>query len=191
MLGYARLVGTSLLFALLLLVVVAADEQPHNLRQPLTVICVRHAEKVDGSTDAKLSSVGEQRAQELSRVLQDVELAGVHSTDFSRTRATATPTAKAKGLKVTIYDRYKPDVLVEKLLKHGGKHLVIGHSSSIPLLIKRLGGRFGKRIAVASEFDRMYVIQIDGNHRDTILLRYGKSTLLSRKQAESVAPAVR
>ena len=92
-----------------------------------------------------------------------------------------------------MYDRYKPDTLVKKLLDQGGAHLVVGHSSSIPLFIKRLGGNSGKRIDVASEFDRLYVIRIDAAKKaSTLILRYGAQPAIPNgPKVDTAAPAIR
>ena len=61
------------------------------------------------------------------------------------------------------------------MLKAGGKHLVVGHSNSTPDLVKLLGGDPVSPINEASEYDRLYHIQIED---DTIIRssmsRYGQ-----------------
>ena len=58
--NHAKLFGTSIVLMLLLVVAaeqfVVADQLPKGMPEPLTVICIRHAEKVDGSVNAKLSA---------------------------------------------------------------------------------------------------------------------------------------
>ena len=144
-------------------------------RKSLVVFFVRHAEKVDSSRDAQLSKVGRDRAKELARVLKDAELTHVHSTDFARTKATAKPVADHHGLKVELYDRYNATALIQQLRATGGRHLVVGHSSSIPGAIRELGGNPGSRINYTDEFDRLYVVSVDSmGHTNTVLLRYGR-----------------
>lgn len=59
-----------------------------------TVILVRHAEKVqDGSANPDLTKAGELRAIELAYMLRAEAIAGVFSTDYTRTIKTAAPTA--------------------------------------------------------------------------------------------------
>ncbi|MCA9217623.1 MAG: histidine phosphatase family protein [Planctomycetales bacterium] len=139
------------------------------------VFIVRHGEKVDSSDDAALSELGQTRAQELARVLADAEIDYVHSTGYARTKGTAAPLAKVRGLKTQAYDRADAKLLVSKIRKLGGRHLVVGHSSSIRSVIRELGGEPGKPINVEGEYDRLYVITIahDG-HATTTLLRYGE-----------------
>lgn len=70
---------------------------------------------------------------------------------------------------------------------------MVGHSSSIPLFIKRLGGDSGKRIDVASEFDRLYVIRIEAAKKaNTLLLRYGAPIAMPNgRKVDTDAPATR
>ena len=57
------------------------------------IYLVRHAEKIDNSSDAALSSGGRERAILLSKVLSDAQINYIHSTDLQRTRDTVEPLA--------------------------------------------------------------------------------------------------
>ena len=143
-------------------------------KQHLVVFLVRHADKADSSEDAPLSSDGTKRSAELSRVLADSKLQHVHSTDFVRTRATANAVAARHGLKVKVYDRRNILPFVKSMREVGGRHLVVGHSSSLAETIRSLGGGPIDRIDVAAEYDRLYVVTVDSSGTaNTVLLRYG------------------
>ena len=63
---------------------------------------VRHAEKGAGS-DPDLIPEGADRAVDLAELLKANGISEVYSTDFNRTRQTATPTADTFGLAVNLY----------------------------------------------------------------------------------------
>ncbi len=144
---------------------------------PLVVFLVRHAEKATGGRDPALSPAGVTRATHLAGMLRGAGLQYVHSSDYARTRATATPVAEAAGLTVTLYDPHDLPALARGLREKGGRHLIVGHSNTTPALVALLGGDPGAPIDDASEFDRLYIVTIDhAGGANTILLRYGSST---------------
>src|SRR5688572_15149743 len=63
-----------------------------------TVILVRHAEKVDTSSNPDLSPEGYARAKSLAALLRDVTIAAIYTTPYTRTRKTAEPIATALKL---------------------------------------------------------------------------------------------
>ena len=142
--------------------------------EPLLVFLVRHGEKVDQSRDPELSPAGYVRAATLAHSLQNSQIQHVHSTDFIRTRKTAEPTAAIHGLEVEIYDPSDLKSFAEQLLKERGRHLVVGHSNTTPRLVDLLGGESGEEIYEPEEYDRLYLLTIDGRGEvNTVLLRYG------------------
>ena len=138
------------------------------------VFLVRHAERLDDTSDSALSSAGRARAAELVHVLENAEIERVHSSDFIRTRDTAGPVATALGLEVQLYDTADLAALATRLTRDGGRHLVVGHSNTTPPLVELLGGAPGAPIDEAREYDRLYVVTIgDDGVVSTVLLRYG------------------
>ncbi len=139
-----------------------------------TIFITRHAEKADTSRDAKLSKAGLRRAKHLARVLNDAEVQHVHSTNFRRTKATAGPTAKAIGAKLNLYSPRALTDLVAQIRRKKGRHLVVGHTNTVPKTIELLGGDPGFPIDESSEFDRLYIVTLGpGGKTITILMRYG------------------
>ena len=142
--------------------------------EPLMVFLVRHGEKVDQSRDPELSSAGYVRAATLAHSLRNAQLHHVYSSAYIRTMKTAEPTAAIHGLKVEVYDPSDLKSLAEELRQKGGRHLVVGHSNTTPRLVQLLGGEPGSEIHEPDEYDRLYVLTIDGDGIvNTILLRYG------------------
>jgi len=137
------------------------------------VVLVRHAEKVDDSRDPDLSPEGLSRSAQLAVMLEDVGFDHVWSTDYTRTRDTAAPTAQAAALSVELYDPGDLAAIAANLTALGGRHLVVGHSNTTPQLVAALGGDPGSPIDDA-EYDRLYVVNVgsDGT-ATTVLLRFG------------------
>lgn len=143
--------------------------------EPLVAVVVRHAEKADDDPrDPTLTPDGVRRAEALARMVSDLPLRGVWSSDYHRTRNTAAPTARAHGLELRSYDPSgRHDALVASLVASGGHHLVVGHSNTVPALVRALGGDPGPDIA-DSEYDRLYVVtRAPGGSVSTTLLRFG------------------
>jgi len=160
---------------LIILLIGCKSEYGTNTQKPLQVFLVRHAEKIDHSKDPNLSDAGLERALILSRVLQNADIEYVHSSDFLRTRDTATPTAKAHGIKVELYDPENLSILAEKMQRKGGRHLIVGHSGTTPAMVELLGGEPGVKINEESEYDRLYIVTIGKDKTvSSVMLRYGK-----------------
>ncbi len=143
--------------------------------QPLTVFLVRHGEKVDASKDPELSEAGQERATLLAEMLKDAGIEYIHSSDYIRTRNTAAPTAAALGLEVALYNPRDLPALAKKLREIGGRHLVVGHSNTTPVMAELLGGAPGGEINEANEYDRLYIVTRAGDGSvQSMLLRFGR-----------------
>jgi phosphohistidine phosphatase SixA len=144
-----------------------------QIQQNSTVVyLVRHAEKLDDSSDPPLTAAGRVRAELLSELLRDAGLTHIHTTDLERTRDTAAPIAKRLGIEPRIYDASDLEGLAERLRATPGRHLVSGHSNTTPLLVRLLGGE--STDISDPEYDRLYIVTLnpDGT-AGTILIRYG------------------
>ncbi len=168
----------------------AKEGTPQEVESPLLVFLVRHAEKADNSmeTDSRLTEEGILRAVELARTLADAEINFVHSSDFIRTRNTASPLAGQLDLEIELYDTSHLHQLADTIKARGGRHLVVGHSNTTPALVEILGGQPGLPIVEATEYDRLYILTIQNDEVSTVLLRYGKpfSSLPSSISASSL-----
>jgi len=125
-----------------------------------TLYLVRHAEKqLDGSRDPVLTEAGKHRSEELAKWFQGKDIEDVWSSDYRRTRDTATPLLKQAGLALSLYDPRDQSTLVEHLLDRQHNALVIGHSNTIPELARLLC-----ECAITdmdeSEHDRLIVIAV-------------------------------
>ena len=112
-----------------------------------TVFLVRHAEKESGGSDPALAGAGLERARELARVLGDGGIDAVYTSQFKRTRDTASPLAQRLGVTATVVPveaggvEHRARELARRILtEHAGQRvLVIGHSNTLPQLIAALG----------------------------------------------------
>jgi broad specificity phosphatase PhoE len=147
---------------------------------PVFVYVVRHAERADDGLapdrmldDPPLSEAGRARARQLAELLRGVDLTGVHSTDYERTRSTAQPLSAAHGLELEIYDAGDIGALAERLRASPGTHVVVGHSNTGPALVEALGAEPGSPID-ALEYDRVYVVVVlPGGATGSAVFRYG------------------
>ncbi|MFN6964732.1 MAG: SixA phosphatase family protein [Pyrinomonadaceae bacterium] len=114
--------------------------------QNKTILLVRHAEKDTSESvdqnDPPLTDAGRARAERLLAILKRYKVGTVYSTDFRRTRETAGPVARRRGLNVETYDAKKPDELIDRIMKSKTKRfLIVGHSNTVPglanLLLKK------------------------------------------------------
>lgn len=135
------------------------------------VFVVRHAEKISDS-DQRLTDAGRARAQRLAAMLKDSGVSAIYATDTERARDTAGPLAATLGKPVQIYDELAP--LVARLRRENAKELVlvVGHSNTVPDLLKALGD--AETVTIASnEYDDLFVVVPKGAGKATVLrLRY-------------------
>ena len=136
---------------------------------------LRHAEKTAADDDPALSPAGIDRANALATMLSDAAITAIHSTDYRRTRETIKPLGERTGLEIRLYDPMKPEALLRKLLEEGGRHVIAGHSNTVPEMVQLLGGDPGSGIDEKGEFDRLYIITLRDGGSDFVLLRYGNA----------------
>jgi broad specificity phosphatase PhoE len=130
--------------------------------QPLlaqkAVILVRHAERLDTSTDSVLSAKGEERAARLARQLKDSGVTAIYTTQFQRTIKTAEPIGKVIGVTPVVVPSTEQAKLIERLKTQHANDvvLIVGHSNSIPALLKDLGVKQDITIA-DDQYDDLFV----------------------------------
>ena len=127
-----------------------------------TVYIVRHAEKVDESSNALLSDIGHQRAIVLCDSMKNKGIDSIFASTFQRTQQTADPFANFLNKTVSIYRPDTVDGLVNALRKIKGKEvLLVGHSDNIPAIILAMTG---EEIHIASnDFDNLFVVKFKSN----------------------------
>lgn len=144
------------------------------------VFVVRHAEKVS-EADQRLTAAGRQRAERLARMLRDSGIAAIYATDTERARDTAAPLARALGLKIATYDTgasmkgavdARPFVAALRKDHPSDVVLIVGHSNTIPDLLRALG--CAETISLADdEYDDLFVVAPEPGRAATLVrLRY-------------------
>lgn len=140
-----------------------------TLPAPMVVYLTRHAEKTSGP-DPELSERGMLRARNLATMLRRAGIAHIYATPFRRARQTADALATRVALPVQSYEPGTQAAFARQLLALGGNVLVVGHTDTLPDLIRLLGGEPGMPY-LETDFDRVYqlVIASDGQVTTTLL----------------------
>lgn len=155
--------------------------------KPVTVFLVRHAEKEDEPRqDPPLKKEGVLRSQELARLLGNAGVKTIITSQFGRTKQTVEALAAKTGVTVTsislksnptnprlIAEESTAEV-VNKILERGGESvLVVGHSNSVPDVIKMLGGDIVPTIN-ERKFDDLFIVTVYAKGKARVAhLKYG------------------
>ena len=125
------------------------------LAEPSMIYLVRHGEKAAVGNDPALTPQGQLRANNIAATLHRAGIGAIFSSATKRTLQTAQPLATRLGLTVVQYDAATPQALVEKVKSLHGAVLVVGHSNTLPELVRLFGGAPGEDIG-DEEYDRLY-----------------------------------
>ena len=151
--------------------------------QDKIVFVVRHAERAPlpagqppargmMGEDPPLSASGQDRARRLAAMLASAGIAHIFTTEYQRTRQTAAPIAERTNIKPVMGAAKDPQPFIDQIQKASGNVLVVGHSNTIPDLLKRLG--INQAITIAdNEYDNLFVVVRHGTGEPTLIrLRY-------------------
>jgi len=147
------------------------------------IFLVRHAERADApgapplppgtpANDPPLSAAGNERAKKLAALLASADVRHIFTSELERARQTAAPLADKVKIKAVTVSAGKPEALIEQVGKSSGNVLIVGHTNTVPELIKRLGVK--TPIAIPeSEFDNLFVVVHPTSGEPTLIrLRY-------------------
>jgi len=120
---------------------------------------VRHAEKLNSTSDSPLSAIGHTRASILRDTLAGQNISQIFASTFVRTQQTAQPLATANNLELTLY---RPDTtagFIARLKGVGSRNvLVVGHSNTIPEVVLGLSG---ETVTIADDdYDNLFIVTI-------------------------------
>ncbi len=138
---------------------------------------VRHAERLDDSSNSPLSEAGFERADALRDTLLGKSIDSIFASTYLRTQQTAEPLATALSETMTIY---APDTTLQftqmlRLIK-GKDILVVGHSNTVPEIVELMTGQ-----AVTidhDDYDNLFKVKISrsifGTTVNLTALTYGE-----------------
>ena len=139
-----------------------------------TYYLIRHAEKDRSdktNRNPDLMDKGTERAVQWSEVFKDVPFDIVYSTDYNRTKQTATPTAKSKELALSFYNpRTLFDEEFQKATK-GKTVLVVGHSNTTPNFANTILGTEKYQQIDDHNNANLYIVTVTNNTKTDVLLK--------------------
>lgn len=152
-----------------------------------TVFLVRHAERAPAPPqDPPLLEAGTVRAQELARVLEKAGIKAIYTSQFLRTKLTAEPLAKQLGIAITTVQlkmsAANPREVSEESFREladkvyesrGDSVLIVGHSNTVPEVIRALGGDMVPTID-EKEYDNLFVVTVYARGKAKVAhMKYG------------------
>jgi len=123
------------------------------------IYIVRHAERADQSADSALSSQGISRAARLRDMLRDAGVTQIFTSELQRTIATATPLAAERHLTPRAVPAADGAALVASINASGPRDrvLVVGHSNTVPALLRAL--HVDASITIADDdYDNLFIV---------------------------------
>ena len=167
----------------------AALSPPEDGFKATTVFLVRHAEKAaTPPEDPPLLESGSKRAQELSHLLAKAGIKSIYTSQFLRTKQTAEPLARDLGIESSVIRirmsasnprEISQDTLkemAEKIYERAGENvLIVGHSNTIPEVIRVLGGDVIPTID-EKDYDDLFVVTVYARGKARVAhLKYGNT----------------
>lgn len=135
---------------------------PRAVAAQEAIYLVRHAEQVQEGDNPPLTEQGQQRARALAHFLAEARITAVYASEARRTRETAEPLAQALGLAIQRVPRKQTDALVARIRQEEprGRVFVVGHSQTVPEILKALG--HPEEITIdKKDYDNVFVIVLD------------------------------
>lgn len=131
------------------------------------IYLVRHAEKEAGR-DPQLTEAGKKRAGDLLHILKDKKIKRIYVTNYRRSWMTADSLRIQLGIDTIGYTADTTGMGLLTRIKenndYGNTILVIGHTNTVPRLIRALGfEEFPEQDLPDEEFDNLYLIQYKKN----------------------------
>jgi broad specificity phosphatase PhoE len=162
---------------------------------PSIVVLVRHAEKASATDpDPSLSDAGRMRADALVAALANSPPSAIVVSARKRTAETAGPLATKLGLTPQVISldgapAMHVSAVAAAVRQARGAVLVVGHSNTVPAIIKALGGPSLPDICDAS-YATLYVLQLarDGQPARLVVGQYGASDPVGAMACAGMTP---
>ena len=124
----------------------------------MTVVLVRHAERLSEERDPGLSEIGIAHAERLAEILERAGIEAIYVSEARRTRETAAPVAARTGVEPRVIDAERHQRLLRRLKwRHRSEVvLVVGHSNTVPLIAAGLGAGIG--VVDAEDYSGLWII---------------------------------
>jgi broad specificity phosphatase PhoE len=143
----------------------------HRVSAQEAIYIVRHAERADQSADSALSTEGIGRAYKLRDMLKDAGITAIVTSELRRAIDTAAPLAEAMHVTARVLPAADVTRLAASLTATGAhdRVLVVGHSNTVPALLKAL--HVDAAIAIADdEYDNLFIV-VPGKDGRPVLVR--------------------
>lgn len=174
-----------LMVSLLCMQQLVMAQLPEGISPQTKIYLVRHAEK-DTGNNPQLTAAGRKRAGDLLHILQNKNVQRIYATQFRRTQQTG------DSLRIQLHIDtllYKADTTGETVYNKiiaagdGGKTiLIIGHSNTVPKIIRRLGAAgFPANDIPDNEFDNLYLLTYKNGKAVVQVMKYGAASGASAK----------
>ena len=144
-----------------------------------TYYVVRHAEKVltpPNASDPALTDAGVKRSNDLNNFFGNKKPDSIFVSKYLRSLQTAAPSATSAGVIPIIInqsDSNNIDAFIKRLNKmHKKTVLVVGHTNTVPLIVKRLCGETINPIP-ETDYDNLFIIRGGRNSRKLVQTTYG------------------
>ena len=163
--------------------VISAKAQTIEFGNNSKVYLVRHAEKESGN-DPLLTPDGNKRAGDLMRALKGKQVKRIYVTEYKRTQNTGDSLRIQLGIDTVHYgsDTSCTD-LINKLETHHDLNdaiLIIGHSNTIPLVIRKLGiTNYPKDYIPSNDFDDLFLLSFKKGKAILTRSKYGAASAVS------------
>jgi broad specificity phosphatase PhoE len=145
-----------------------------NAQEVTTYYFIRHAEKlrVDKTErNPNLNLKGFKRAEAWKEVFSNISFDAIYSTDYTRTKLTAKPTADSKNLPILIYN---PRDMYSKAFQNqtkGKTILVVGHSNTTNVFANKVIG-FDKYQEIKDDNNsNLYIVTLTDKKASSVLLK--------------------
>jgi phosphohistidine phosphatase SixA len=167
----------------------ANQPPPQEDFKTTTVFLIRHAEKADAPPeDPPLNEKGVARAQELARMLGGSGIKAIYTSQFLRAKQTGETLAKQLGLSVNplslkmspsnprqVSEQSIAEIVNKIYERAGDTALVVGHSNTVPEVIRMLGGDVVPKID-EKKFDDLFIVTVYAKGKAKVVqMKYGNS----------------
>ena len=145
-----------------------------NAQEVTTYYFIRHAEKLRvDKTDRNpnLNSKGLKRAEAWKEIFSNISFDAIYSTDYTRTRLTAKPTADSKNLPILIYN---PRDLYSKAFQNqtkGKTILVVGHRNTTNVFANKVVGFEKYQEIKDNNNSNLYIVTLTDKKASSVLLK--------------------